>query len=569
MGLLIIPKFMEKSCAQCQKVFKISEADKLMLKNLSPVIGDKKIDIPTPNMCPYCRSQRRMAHINQLNLYKRTCDLSGENILSNIHPNAPYKVYKQEIWHSDKWNALEYGMDFDFNRPFFEQFKELLLKVPLPNLFTGYEFDENAEYTNYAGKNKNCYLIFDSDENRDCYYSYGINKCINCIDCFRVNKSELLYQCVDVVNCYSSSFLQNCDNCNDSIFLKNCTGCRNCIMCSNLRNKEYHFQNKPVSKEEYENIKNRLSSYETLLKAKNHFEKFKLNYPQKYMYGTRNENVFGDYLFNCKDAYFCFDSAHIWDGRYVEQGFMSLKNCMDVHECGEAERLYECLDNVYAQYNAYFCNHNIGPNRDIYYCAFCPHTSDSFGCIGLNRKRHCILNKEYSPEEYETLVLKIISHMQKTGEWGEFFPVELSIYAYNETLANHYYPLKREAVLKGGWQWSDELDKDSEEFTGEETVIPDELSHVDDDICKKVLVCQKSGRRYKIIPQELGFYRKMGLPLPRESFFQRHKDRLAMRNPRKLYKRKCAKCGIDIMTTFSPDKPEIVYCEKDYLESIN
>jgi len=31
--------------------------------------------------------------------------------------------------------------------------------------------------------------------------------------------------------------------------------------------------------------------------------------------------------------------------------------------------------------------------------------------------KYCILNKQYSKEEYEELVPKIIEHMQKTGEW--------------------------------------------------------------------------------------------------------------------------------------------------------
>jgi len=38
-------------------------------------------------------------------------------------------------------------------------------------------------------------------------------------------------------------------------------------------------------------------------------------------------------------------------------------------------------------------------------------------------------------------VPKIIEHMQKMGEWGEFFPSSLSPFGYNETVAEEYYPI--------------------------------------------------------------------------------------------------------------------------------
>lgn len=57
-----------------------------------------------------------------------------------------------------------------------------------------------------------------------------------------------------------------------------------------------------------------------------------------------------------------------------------------------------------------------------------------------------IMNRAYSAQEYETLCGKIISHMQSTGEWGEFFPHELSPFGYNESVASEYFPLSEEEV---------------------------------------------------------------------------------------------------------------------------
>lgn len=553
-----------QACRQCSLAFNILDEDKAMLKELSPEIGGRKMDLPLPTLCPDCRQQRRMAHENQLNLYERKCDFSGASIVSNIHPSSPYVMYRQEDWYTDKWDPLEYGRVFDFSRPFFEQWNELQSAVPRPSLVTGYEFDENCDYTNYAGKNKNCYLLFDSDEDRDCYYSHGLNQCTNCVDCFRTRKSELCYECVDCVRCYSSAFLQDCDNCSDSLFLKNCTGCKNCLMCSNLRNKEFHVDNKPVSEEQFKEFRSKLNSYSAIQSAMRHFEQLKLEYPQKFMHGVQNENVIGDYLVNCKNALYCFDTEDCWGGRYVFQGFMPLKTCMDIMECGDAERLFECSVCGYGAYNCHFTTHVLGSPSDLLYCGLSNHSKNCFGCVGVRSKQYCILNKQYTKEEYEALVPKIIEHMRETKEWGEFFPVSIAVPAYNETLAQDYFPLTREQALKLGWKWLDDADRRNQ-YMGPKIELPDTTDEVADDICKKILTCEESGKQYKIIPQELAFYRQMNLPLPRRAFFQRHKDRMALRNPRKLYDRQCDKCSKAIQTTYAPDRPEKVYCEECYL----
>lgn len=558
---------MQKSCSQCSATFEITQEDLAFIEKLSPEFGGKKELIPPPTLCPDCRLQRRMAQINQLNLYQRKCDLTGASIISNHHPSSPYTVYRQDLWHSDKWDPLQYGRDFDFSRPFFEQFQELSLAVPRPNLFTGYEFDENSEYTNHAGKNKNCYMIFDSDENRDCYYSYSINHCVNCADCYRVRKSELCCECIDCVQCYGSAFLQDCENCSDSLFLKNCIGCKHCLMCSNLRNKEYYVENKRVSPEEFEKIRALLTSHARLQSARARFNKLKLEFPQKYIHGTQNENVVGDYLVQCKNAYQCFDSESLWDCRYVYQGFMPLKDCMDIHECGEAELLYESSVSGYAVRNCAFTSYTLGTASDLLYSQHCPHTQHAFGCIGVTRKQYCIFNKQYAKEEYERLVPQIIAHMRTTGEYGEFFPVTMSAFGYNQTLAQDYYPMTEDDVKKRGWAWFDEEDV-REQYLGPKQEIPDAIKDAHDDIVEKIFLCDVSGKPYKFIPQELALYRQLQLPLPRARFMDRHRARMGQRNPRTLYECECGKCRKKIQTTYGPDRPEKVYCEECYLKEV-
>ena len=163
--------------------------------------------------------RRRLAFRNERNLYHRKCDLSGKELISNFSPDKPNKVYDQKDWWSDKWDALSYGMDFDFTRPFFDQFEELLKKVPLPHVVGSIDIEEsNCRYTNYAGDNKNCYLIFDSDFNEDCQYGEVIKHSKSCLDSSYLKSCELMYGCLDCHSCYNLKYSQDCTNSFDSFF---------------------------------------------------------------------------------------------------------------------------------------------------------------------------------------------------------------------------------------------------------------------------------------------------------------------------------------------------------------
>lgn len=556
---------MEKVCKQCGIKFVISEDDQAFMKKFSFTIADKKYDIPMPKLCLECRMQRRQSILNQVNLFKRKCDATGQEIITNFPPDSPHKVYSQEHWYGDKYDGLDYGRDFDFNRPFFEQFDELRMAVPVPALFTDYLHDENSAFTNCAGKNKNCYMIFDSDENWNCYYSYGMNGSKDSMDCYRVQKLELCYEVIDSNNCYKCAFVHNSSNCSDSLFLNNCIGCRNCIYCSNLVNKEYYLFNEKVSKERFEEIRNGFTSYEFLIDKLPQFEKFRLTFPQKYMRGVQNENVTGNHVVNSKNAHYCFDSMNLWDCRYCFQSFISAKDCMDTQESGGCELNYETSNSAYNIYNSLFCFQCMDNCNGIQYCVHCGvGTGNCFGCVGLKKKKYCVFNKQYSPEEYEKLVSKIIDHMIKTEEYGEFFPIKDSSFGYNLTIAQEYFPLTKDEALKNGWKWHD---FDKKEYQKQTTKIPNDIKEVSEDITKELLACEICGRNYKIIEAELRLLKNFGFPIPRKCFMCRHLNRISERTPRKLFDRKCDKCGDAIKTAYAPEMPEIVYCEKCYLEA--
>jgi len=188
-----------------------------------------------------------------------------------------------------------------------------------------------------------------------------------------------------------------------------------------------------------------------------------------------------------------------------------------------------------------------------------------FGCVGLKHKQYCILNVQYTEEGYEVLLPKIIEHMRSTGEWGEFFPITLSNFCYNESLAQDYFPIAEEEATCSAYLW---LQPDTKEYQLSSWKIPDDISDVQDGIVGEALACESCKKNYKVIKQELSFYRKKGLPIPRECFECRYAMRRRAKNPRHLFSRPCSKCGQQLESTYAPDRAEMVYCEQCYLATV-
>jgi hypothetical protein len=277
----------EKNCTVSGQKFVITNED---------LVFYKKMGVPAPLLCPDERLIRRMSWANQRTLYQRKCSATGKMIISNCSPDKMYPVYDVNYFWSDQWNQLDTARSYDFDRSFFDQYESLLSVAPRPGLQRSPSYDENSDYTNYAGKNKNCYLIFDSDKNRDAYYSFSVNSCESISDCYRSKNCELCYECLDSQHCYGSIYLQNCQQCSHSYFLRNCIGCKNCFGCVNLRNKEYYFLNQRLSKSDYEQKIRSLSldTYSGLKNMSAQFHDFAQNFPYRYMEGNHNENVKGN-----------------------------------------------------------------------------------------------------------------------------------------------------------------------------------------------------------------------------------------------------------------------------------
>jgi hypothetical protein len=501
--------------------------------------------------------------------YSRKSDLTGDMMVSIYAPDIPYKIYDQEEWWSKKWDARDYGREFDFTRPFFDQMNDLWKEVPIVTLWNSN--CENATYNNNCFHLKDSYMNYNSDEGERIMYSYGTEFCTDSADCTFVQKSELCYECTDCTRAYTCIFSSLLDNCTDCSFSSDLMGCKNCFGCHGLRQQSYCFFNEHLSKDEWEDRMKSISyTPQNISKYKKQSEEVRMKVPQVATKMVQCSDSTGNFLYNCANSENCFDMHNcefVKNGIYVP---WDVKHAQDVYAHAGAEWSYEVIAGGIGISHVAFINGLVSGLSDSYYSVQCGYGSNNlFGCVSMMKYKYCILNKQYTKEEYEELVPRVIEHMKKNGEWGEFFPPSISPFAYNETMAQEFFPLTKEEALNQGYKWrdiQDELPKSDRVISSDK--LPPSIEDIPDDILNWAIKCEVSGRLYKITSQELDFYRRMKLPVPRLHYEKRYQNRAKSRPPRKLWNRKCNKCDIDIQTVYSPDRPEKVFCEDCYLKEV-
>ncbi len=540
-----------KSCSSCESSFDITNKDLEFYNKVSPVFNWEKYSIPTPTLCPNCRAQKRLVWRNERSLYKRKCDATWEDIISIYSPESKYKIYNANFWWSERWDPTSYGREYDFSKTFFEQYEELLLDVPKASFMSSVK-NEWCEFVNYSSWSKDCYLVFESDNNENLFYSSNT---------FFSNNSLDVSYCEKINNCYNCIYCKNSSNCIASI---NCINCEYLAGCNNLKNKSYCIENIQYTKEEYFE---KLPEYlvQTGVNTLNYIGVNKSND------WHNNENVSGNYIWESKNIIAWFDIQNCHDCKFVSN-LENSKDCYDVHGYGwefGMSLIYEAHTAGNGSYKTWFTNCLFQECKESYYSDICSDVSHVFWCAWLRNKQYCILNKQYTKEQYEELIPKIINKMIEDWEWWEFFPASLSPFGYNETLANEYFPLNQEQVKEKWFDWNTyEAPFPKVEKIIPADKLPKKIEDIPDDILAWAIECETTKRPFRIIKPELEFYRKHNLPIPKRHPDQRHLDRMNIRNPRNIHKRQCDKCEKNIESTYAPEREETVYCEACYNKEI-
>lgn len=539
---------------------------------MSQTVGEKEFALTAPTLCVDCRRQRRLAFRNERNLYNRECSLCHKNIVSIYSADKTKTVYCPDCYWSDNWNTFDYGQDFDFSQPFFPQFQKLFEQVPALSLIL--DKNENSAYNNSCAELKNCYLCFDGGFAQDCLYGETFDYLKDCIDFLFLQHCELCYQCVNCFHCYELFYSRFCENCANSYYLMDCTGCKNCFGCVNLVQKEYCWFNEQLTKAEYEQklASFNRGSFETHAEMAERVRAFWSAAPKRASRGTMNEESTGDNIFSCDRSFDNFDCKDLQDCNHCQQVILPAQDCHDLDKWGGNTELVYNSSGVGSGAQCIIASYYTAFNANaIYHSAYCWFgSSNLLGCVGMNRhKQYCILNKQYTKEDYATLAAQIIEHMQKTGEWGQFFPPQISAFGYNESVAQEYYPLTKEQALAQGFKWSDyQTPAPTATMVIESKDLPDDIATVTDDILTQAIQCPISKKLFVITKTELAFYRDHHIPLPRHHPNQRNQELKAEKNPRKLWHRNCVQCNKEIDTAYSTDRIEKVLCENCYTQAV-
>lgn len=557
-----------RSCGLCKQNFTIADEDFKFYE---------KVEVPSPTLCPMCRKLRRLMFRNDRKLYRRNCDLCKKSIIATYEAEAaakaarrviegetPFPVYCPDCWWSDKWDSSSFAREYDFSRPFFEQWNELNKSVPHISLWQIQ--NQNTEFSHDSSYNKNCYMLFGADYNQDSYFSWSTIKCKDVCDGAALLQCERCYECLDCVGAQFCTYCQLVRNSSNCSFCFDLVNCHNCFGSCGLRNKSYYYFNEQLTPEQYEE-KMKTVVWTPQAIAENQKKAFEasLALPRRYVQQKNCEECTGGYLGNCKNVNESFDIESSRDVKY------SLL-CYETKDVYDAEVLFYNVEVIYEAQtlikNCFrvFFSYFLRDAKSIYYSNECYASHDLFGCVGLRNKQFAIFNKTYNQDEYENLKNRIIESMKARGEFGEFFPPAIAPFAYNESAAFDYLPrLPKEAMPLLGLRWKEE---NAKEYQPQTYAVPENISEVPDSITNEILACESCRKNYKIIPQELGFYRTMKLPIPRCCFDCRHVDRLTRRGPRLLFDRTCHKCSAAIRTIYAADRPEIAYCEKCYLATV-
>lgn len=148
----------------------------------------------------------------------------------------------------------------------------------------------------------------------------------------------------------------------------------------------------------------------------------------------------------------------------------------------------------------------------------------------------------------------------------------MSPFPYNDSCAYDRFPESKEAITDRGWKRIDHQYTTSTEpgYQPRKTHEYKDSNILQKEAISTPIVCEITQRPFRIIQQELDFYVKFDIPLPKKHPDQRYKERFSnWVNPRKLFERKCAKTGAAIVTSYDSSRPEIVWSteawDKEYL----
>ena len=461
----------------------------------------------------------------------RTMWFYKNNGLTTIFPQTERIkwVVSHKEFEQNKDNLLNQWRMYDFNMGFFENFQALFTSIDFPPTWLSGDC-ENANFTDQTVSIKNCYLSYVVI--RDCenvFYSLSVKEhSINIFNSFMVRDTcENVYFSKGIIKSFNIFHSKHIVNSSNIWFSTNLIGCSECVLCNNLNSQSYCIENKQYTQEEY------FQKKQELLQQKDKFFGRYLQLPDQ---GNNiwSSNSSGNYNIECND---------IENGYYNAQ-IKEWRNIILIGGKEAGERVYDSFLNtpsetdVYGVFSTWFCSniynsYQISGGANIYYSSFLENCSHCLWCIGLKNKEFCIFNRQYSKDDRFTLANQIFQKMD--AEWILWlpFPWHLNPFYFNDTAAYLIDDsFTKEEVTKEWYLRRDEEIKvdvptNAEIITTKELVNYQRFDdiwewNINSEILKKV-IRDEMGNYYRIVPMELDFLQKFGLPLPEIHWLERIK----------------------------------------------
>ncbi len=416
--------------------------------------------------------------------------------------------------------------DRDYSGDFLDDIRLLLEDVPIAAI--NQHSSENCEYSDASFNVKNVYLSMVTTRwSENVAYSFIVKD--NSTNIFSstniLEKSENIYASSYVIQSYNVFFSDNIINSNNMRFSANCIGCHECIDCDGLENISYCIANKKLEKEIYEEEK------KAILRQKEKFHKKKSISPINM---GCSESTWSN-LYNCNnviDGHYCVNVQKARNVVFASSTGHD-NNFSDVFIGGRSTNFYGVCDAWWQSDNCYSIS-QCGNSTSMYYCLFCESCSFCLGCIWLENKSFCILNRQYSKEERYNKVDEIFWQMERDGSLGDFFPWSMCPFYFNDTAAYLIDPsfTREEATAK----WYLRRDEPIKVDIPDNTIVikTSDLDHYESfdsegnrnisaGILSKVIQ-DESWNVYRVVKMEYDFLMKHWLPLPRKHRLDRMKE---------------------------------------------
>jgi hypothetical protein len=392
-----------------------------------------------------------------------------------------------------------------------------------------------------------------------------------------VYNSESITDSYHVIHCermYNCQYVRESKDCLNSLFLFDCRNCEFVFGGSNLRNKKYIWFNEQLSQAEWERRRAEVNtaSRSAMKPYLEQFERLILDAVWPENFNVKAESCVGEYLTNCEDSKYVF---------YADGG--ARNNFWIAWLIGRAEHNAFVADPAHSRdtycstalANCHGCKFGVYSSRckDIEYCLECFDCEYCFGCIGLRKKKFCILNKQYTEEEYWAKVDQIKCAMLDRGEYAEGVPSKFNLGWFPESGAAKYYESTPEFGAKiGAYQF----DPESNGAYGDELMMAREVrdvSQIPDDAkdldgwAGVALFDPAFNRRYSLLAPEIALYQKLKIAPPNTHFISRVLAYIRLGNAPVYFDTTCANCSKQVTIAKNPTYTKRkIYCSECYLK---